>query len=47
MKITTAYAFIWISCAIAISTAVIVTHRLSPLWALLIPAMISFKSSDN
>jgi hypothetical protein len=44
MKGTTAYAFIWISCAVAISTAIIVTGKLMPLWALLIPAMISFKS---
>lgn len=44
MKVTTAYAFIWISCAVVISTAIIVTGKLIPLWALLIPAMISIKS---
>ncbi|WP_158081709.1 hypothetical protein [Paenibacillus selenitireducens] len=41
MKMTTAYAFIWISCSTAITAGIVVTGSLAPLWALLIPAMIS------
>ncbi|MBS4200293.1 hypothetical protein KHA93_11690 [Bacillus sp. FJAT-49732] len=46
MKGTTAYAFIWISSAIAISVAIIVTGKIGALWALLIPALVSY-NSDN
>jgi hypothetical protein len=37
----------WISTAIAISVAIFVTKSASPLWALLIPACISFSSGDK
>lgn len=47
MKMTTAYAIVWIACSIAISTGIIVTENLTPLWALLIPAMISFSTDDK
>jgi hypothetical protein len=47
MKWSTAWAFVWISCALAISTAIYITKSANPLWALLIPACISFKSSEN
>jgi hypothetical protein len=47
MKITTAYAFIWISVAIAISVGVYVSKSATPLWALLIPACISVSSGDK
>lgn len=47
MKTTTAYAITWISTAMAVSTAIVVTGRLVPLWALLIPAMISMSSDDK
>lgn len=46
MKATTAYAFIWISVAFAISTAIIVTGSIMPLWALLIPTLVSFSGRD-
>jgi hypothetical protein len=47
LKITTAYAFIWISCSAAISTAIVVTGELAPLWALLIPAMMRIENDKE
>ncbi|SDJ76709.1 hypothetical protein [Salimicrobium halophilum] len=41
MKATTAYAIVWISSAIAISTGIFITESLVALWALLIPALVS------
>jgi len=47
MKMTTAYAATWVCTALAVSTAIVVTGRLVPLWALLIPAMISWSADSN
>ncbi|NIK10898.1 hypothetical protein [Alkalibacillus almallahensis] len=41
MHVATAYALIWLSCSIAVSTGIIVTGSLMPLWTLVIPALIS------
>ena len=43
MKMTTAYAMIWISVAIAVSVGIVVTGSLEGLWAFLIPAMITWR----
>lgn len=47
MKSTTTYAFIWISSAVAISTAIIVTGKIGALWALFIPSLVSYHSDDK
>jgi hypothetical protein len=47
MKFTTAYAIIWISCSIAISIGIIVSKSLMPLWAFLIPTLISVESKEG
>ena len=36
------YGLIWVSVSVAVTTGIIVTHSLWPLWAFLIPACISF-----
>lgn len=47
MKGATAYAIIWFSSAIAISTGIIVTGKLGALWFLFIPTLVSFSSDDK
>lgn len=47
MKGNTAYAFTWISVAVAVSVAIFVTKDASALWAFLLPAMISYSSSEK
>ncbi|WP_179107148.1 hypothetical protein [Sediminibacillus massiliensis] len=47
MKDSTAQALIWLACSIVITTGIIVTGKLSPLWALLIPTLVSFSSSGE
>jgi hypothetical protein len=47
MRATTAYAFAWVATAVAVSMAIYITRSASPLWAMLIPACISFSSSDK
>lgn len=47
MRASTAYAFAWIATAVAVSVGVYITKSASPLWALLIPAGISFSVSDK
>ncbi|WP_176215154.1 hypothetical protein [Cytobacillus gottheilii] len=47
MKATTAYAFVWISTGLAVTAAVWVTKSASPLWALLIPTLISFSGKQE
>jgi hypothetical protein len=47
MKATTAYALAWVSCAAAVCTAIAVTHSLAPLWAMLIPALVSVESGAD
>ena len=42
-----AYAMAWISTGIATATAVYITKSATPLWTMLIPAMISIKSNDS
>lgn len=47
MKSTTAYALIWVSVATAVSVGIITTGYLSALWALFIPAFVSYSGSDS
>lgn len=42
MKGPTAYAFIWISTALAVSVAIIITENIGALWAFFIPALVSY-----
>lgn len=44
---TTAYAFVWISSATAISVGVYITKSAEPLWALFIPGLVSFHTEDK
>lgn len=44
MKLTTMYAFIWFATAIAVSVAIIVTGKVTPLWAMFIPALMRASS---
>jgi len=47
MKVTTAYATIWLSCSLAITAGILITGSLTPLWFLLIPAFISVSSEEK
>lgn len=47
MKVATAYAFIWISSAVAISVAIIMTGKIGALWALFIPALVSYTGDGD
>lgn len=47
MKGTTAYALMWISCAAAVCIAILVTDRLVSLWALIIPALVSYSEDEK
>jgi hypothetical protein len=47
MKLTTAYAFVWISISVAVSIAVLITKTAEPLWAFVIPALLSFSIDDE
>lgn len=47
MKATTAYATIWLSVAAAVSVGIIVTGTLMPLWALIIPLMVSLTGEER
>lgn len=42
-----AYAAAWLSCAIGVTTAIIITKSAVPLWAFLLPAMLSVSEKDN
>ena len=42
-----AYAACWIATAISIIVAMLITRSAVPLWALFIPAMITFRSKDE
>lgn len=44
MKVTTAYALVWVSCAVAVSVGIVVTGSMAPLFALIIPACMSVSS---
>lgn len=47
MKVATAYALAWISTGLAVSIGIYITKDVAPLWAMLIPACISFSSDNN
>lgn len=47
MKITTTYALVWISCSAAVIAGIIVMKSLTPLWALLIPTLVSMKTGEE
>jgi uncharacterized membrane protein len=47
MKMTTAYAITWIATGLSISMAIVISKNAGSLWALLIPALISFHSDDK
>ncbi|MGG3890242.1 hypothetical protein [Metabacillus fastidiosus] len=47
MKMTTAYALAWLSTGIAVSVGIFVTGSAVPIWGMLIPACVSFKSDDK
>ena len=42
-----AYGMMWCGVSAAVALAVYVTGTGAPLWALLIPALISFKAKDD
>ncbi len=47
MKITTAYALIWIAVSVGVSVGIIVTKSLAPLWTFIIPALIRVNSEGE
>jgi hypothetical protein len=47
MNIAIAYALIWISVSVAISVGILVTGSLMPLWAFVLPALISVSSKEG
>lgn len=42
-----AIAMMWLSVALAVSIGIVITGRFVCLWFLLVPATMSFKSSDG
>lgn len=47
MRITTAWALAWVSCAVAISVGIIVSKSIIPLWFLIVPLCISIKAEEK
>ncbi len=43
MKIWTVIAITWITTAVAVSLAVYITKDATPLWGMIIPALVSYK----
>lgn len=41
------YGIVWLSTAIAVSICIYFTHRITPMWFMLIPLFVSFKSAKN
>jgi hypothetical protein len=40
-------AIVWVSVTVAVSVGIVITQSATPLWALIIPACISYSSKPN
>jgi hypothetical protein len=47
MRLTTAYAIAWMSCAVAAVAGIVVMKSLTPLWVFVIPAMLSITTGGS
>lgn len=47
LNIKTMYFLVWLSVCITVSIGIIVTEKLTPMWFLLIPALISFNTKES